>query len=232
MQSSKKTLGKSKRLELKPVIEGELYIGVKKDGGNYTVRAHKQANLTPEQWIKFYDQINRKQKVMFNFLIQLGCRVNEARHIRVEDIEMNAQYITIKKTKVRAKLGERFPQPRIVKVSSIFIVWVKGVIREFRLKPSDYFPILSTSWANRFFRIRLKQIGMKNYYMFTIHSIRKTHETWMLSLGVDMWILAKRLGHKKEMALDRYIQEDIFTLKQKQLMKDIMGDDIYWKHEV
>ena len=48
--------------------------------------------------------------------------------------------------------------------------------------------------------------------------------TWMLALGVDGFKLAQHLGHTpNELARD-YATNDVFSHKDKQIMRSILGD--------
>jgi integrase len=203
---------------------GNISVIKKKDGSNYSVRQNRMAFFMPDDWNIFYDGLTKKQQITFNFLIQTGARINEVRNVTVDDVNMQNRFITLRVTKVRAKLKESRPKPRIVSVSKQFISWVREVVRENGLKGADTFGILSTPAANIAMKKRLKDMGKKDWNMFSIHNIRKTHETWLLALDIQIGKIAKRLGHKTATALESYIQEDVFTSKDKEKIKRILGE--------
>lgn len=219
-----------KRLDLKPGKLEDTRVGVRKDGTKYTVRNHRKAFFFPETWLEFYDKLTNKQRVTFNYLIQTGARIMEVQHIKVGDVNYDNCFIVLRRTKVRSRLGESIPQPRWVKISPDFTKWLRKVTKEYKLKHGDTFPILSDSHSNRVLKKVLHELKVRDYYMYSVHNIRKTHETWMLALGFDLGVVAKRLGHKKETALEAYLTEDIFTLKQKDQMLLILGE-IYEKRK-
>ena len=210
-----------------PTGKKNLEYGIRNNGLNYNIRTNRDSYLTPEQWILFFDQLNENQKITFMFLIHTGGRIMEVQNLRPENINKGNRIITFEVTKKRSARGERRCKPREVRVSSVFMSWYKKLDQTKIVKENGCFDILSTGAANICLKKTLKEIGIQNYYMFSIHNIRKTHENWMLSVNKDLMVIAKRLGHTPETAMKVYVQERHFSDEQDKLILKILGDDIY-----
>lgn len=195
---------------------------VRKNGLKYTVRNNRSRFFYPDEWIRFYDALKDNQKVTFNFLISLGCRINEARHIQVKDIDFSRNAIIIRITKSRNKDGS--VRPRIIPISSKFAKYLRSEISSKNLKPEDVFGVLSTPAANIAMKKTLKNLGFADYMMFSVHNVRKTLETWLIALDIDSLKVVSHFGHTLSMALGHYTSPDTFTLKDKQTIRLIIGD--------
>ena len=132
---------------------------IRKDGKKLTVRDNTMRFFFPDEWLAFFDELKYRQRITFTFLINTGMRINEARHVKVQDIDFDRQNIVITQTKSRNKDGSR--RIRVIKISGQFTRYLRGLIREFHLKNEDYFPILSTPAANIGMKKALKNAGIK-----------------------------------------------------------------------
>ncbi len=56
----------------------------------------------------------------------------------------------------------------------------------------------------------LERIGIKDFKMFSVHNVRKTHGNWLVAQEVSMAKICKRLGHTAEVFLKNYASADIF----------------------
>ena len=194
----------------------------KKDGEKYTVRNNRHRYFFPDEWMVFYDGLRPRQKVTFHFLINTGARINEVRQIKVQDVDFDRNSIICKWTKGRNKDGSR--KIRVLSVSTQFIKWIKWVIKEYHLKPEDGFPILSTPAANICMKKRLRKSGINDWTMFSIHNVRKTLETWLISLDIDSLKIIKHFGHTMDIAAKFYVSSDTFNYEDKQIIRKIIGD--------
>lgn len=194
----------------------------RKNGMTYTIRSNRSRFFYPEEWIKFYDALKDNQKVTFMFLISLGCRINEARNIKVSDIDFGRNAVIVRVTKSRNKDGS--VRPRIIPISSKFAKYLKKEIADNNLKPEDTFGLLSTPAANIGMKKALQKAGFKDYMMFSVHNVRKTLETWLIALDIDSLKVVSHFGHTLTMALGYYTSPDTFTLKDKQTIRLIIGD--------
>lgn len=194
----------------------------RKDGKKYTIRDNRHRYFFPDEWVAFHDSLKAKQKITFHFLINTGARINEVRNIKVMDIDKDRQSILLRFTKSRNKDGSR--KIRIIKVSPQFIKYINGLINQYDLKPNDYFPILSTPAANIAMKKTLREIGISDYYMFSVHNVRKTLETWLLALDIDSLKVAKHFGHSIIIAGKFYVEGDVFNYEDKRIMREVIGD--------
>ena len=218
---SLKDKNKSPPLELEKVNE-DLSVGKRKNGNKYSVRANRDRFFFPGEWMRFYDSLRKSQILTFDFLINTGARINEARHVKVSDIDFINKRVILRVTKVKAKKGEKHPRPRTISFSTQFGKRLKKHIAE--KSNDDYIGILSTPAANIAMKNHLTKIKIKDPYMFSIHNIRKTHGNWLKALGIDGSEICTRLGHDYNTFLKSYGSPDIFSFEEKNQMRMILGD--------
>jgi len=190
----------------------------------YTVRSNRDRFYYPNEWMKFFDNLKANQKMTFDFLINTGARINEARNVKVADIDFERNNIILRVTKVKAVKGEKNPRPRTIGVSSQFIKRLRAHIKDNNLSNNDTLGILSTPGANIAMKVCLQRIGIKDWQMFSIHNIRKTHGNWLKALGIEGAEICLRLGHDFNTFLKAYGSPDIFNFKDLQDMRLILGD--------
>ena len=140
----------------------------------------------------------------------------------MQDIDFDRQNIVITQTKSRNKDGSR--RIRVIKISTQFTRYLKRIINQFKLKPEDYIPILSTPAANIAMKKALEKAGIKDYVMFSVHNVRKSIETWLIALDIDSMKLAQHFGHSIVIAARHYVSPDIFGNDEKLMMRTIIGD--------
>jgi len=170
--------------------------------------------------MSFFDNLKAKQKITFNFLINTGARINEVKGIRVGDVDFERNSIILRNTKSRNRDGTK--KIRVISVSSQFIKFLRSIIKDYGLKPENVFPILSTPASNIGMQKALKDIKDKDN--FSVHSVRKTTEVWLLSLGIDSLKVSKHMGHTIQVAQKYYVSPDTFNWEDKKQMRDIIGD--------
>lgn len=195
-----------------------------KNGREYTVRLNRDRFFFPDEWTQFFDKAKDSQKFTFNFLINTGARINEARNVKVSDIDLDRKRIVLRVTKVKAKKKEKAPRPRIIPISTQFAKYLKKHMKTNSLKPEDYLGILSTPAANIALKKALQRAGIDDYMMFSIHNIRKTLETWLMALGVDGLTITSHIGHSMQTAASHYVSPDVFSWEEKKVMREIIGD--------
>lgn len=181
------------------------------------IKQDKYRFYYPPEFEKMLDNLNRNGKFTALFMINTGCRIMEARGFISNPVFDNERKnITLLITKVRARLKEKAPRSRTIPVSKSFFNQLKEDIKTHR--------ILSTNAFNVALREASNKAGIKNPEQFSSHNIRKTFATWLLSLGVDGFKLAKHLGHTpNELARD-YATNDVFNHSDKQIMRSILKD--------
>lgn len=195
----------------------------RKNGRVYSVRANRMRFFYPNEWMKFYDALNDKQKFTFDVLMNTGARINEAIHIKKGDIDFERKTIILRVTKVKAKKGEKNPQPRTISISSQFVRKLRKETES--LGNDDYIGILSAPAAHIAMKKTLQKVGITDWYMFSLHNIRKTHGNYLKALqATSESEICKRLSHDYNTFLKAYVSADIFNFKDKQDMRLILGD--------
>lgn len=181
------------------------------------IKEDKYRFFYPPEFEKMLDFLNKNGKFTAWFMINTGARINEVRGFMKDPIFDNERKnITLIHTKVRARLKEKSPRARTIPVSKSFFNELK---RDFSTRR-----ILSTNAFNIQLRAACREAGMQNPHQISSHNIRKTFGTWMLSLGVDGFKVAKHLGHTpNELARD-YATNDVFNSKDKEIMREILKD--------
>jgi len=195
---------------------------IRKDGKKYTLREDKLRFFFPDEWMVFFDNLKgNKQKLTFNFLINTGARISEVANIKVQDIDFDRQSIILRFTKSRNKDGTR--KIRVISISEQFSKYLKKIMNQLNLKPENNFPILSIPAANIALTNSLIKSGITDYKNFSVHSVRKTTEVWLLSLDIDSLKVSKHIGHTIAVAEKYYVSPDTFSWEDKQMMREIIG---------
>jgi integrase len=197
---------------------------MRKNGNPYTNRSNRDRFFYPNEWMKFFDALKKSQKLSFDMGINTGSRINELNHIKVGDIDFERNNIILRVTKIKAKKGEKNPRPRTISISTQFSRRLKKYVNDNNLKNEDYLGLLSNPAAHICLKKTLKEVGIDDWYMFSIHNIRKTHGNWLKALGIDGAEICTRLGHDYNTFLKSYSSPDIFTFKDKQDMRLVLGD--------
>lgn len=190
------------------------------DGRNYAIRENKMRFFFPDEFAAFFNELKRKQKLTFKFLINTGARINEVRGITKADVDFDRNSIIIKNTKSRNKDGTK--KIRVISLSTQFSKYLRALSKN--MNPEEHFHILSTPAANAAMQKALEKTGIKDRENFSVHSVRKTTECWLLSLDIDSLKVAKHIGHTIAIAQKYYVSPDTFNYEDKQIMRDIIGD--------
>lgn len=213
------------KISLSTTDKQDLKEGVRKNGRKYSVRNNRDRFFYPKEWFKFYDALNEgRQKNTFKFLINTGARINEARHVKVSDIDFDNKRMILRVTKVKAKKGETNSRPRIIPLSTEFTKWLRLYVIKNKLSADDYLDLLSTPAANICMKKTTEGTGIKDYYMLSIHNIRKTFENWLMALDIDGLKITAHLGHSVAVASGNYISPDVFSFEERKEIRMIIGD--------
>lgn len=201
---------------------------IKRGDTEYTVRANRDRFFFPDEWMAFYDRLSKKQQITFNFLINTGARIMEVQHIKVADCDLDRCNIVLRVTKRvvnrpgKNQTGQR--RIRVISISTKFAKYIRKIVSDYSLKPEDTFPILSTPAANIAMKKALKEAGILDWDMFSLHNCRKTLETWLIALGIDSFKIVKHFGHNVAIAIKHYVAPDIFQWEDRKEMREIIGD--------
>jgi len=239
---------KKPTLTLTPVpgMEG-LKVGTKSDGTRYSVRDDRQRYFFPQEWIKFLEQIPDNKKTLFNTLLNTGGRIDEIMNVRVDDFNFENKSLTLRVTKKKAKLKEKIGKKRQFEVSSKFLKEIKNYIKENNLGEKDYLFLNTSEYepldekqkkyyakkkivaVSQMLKRSLQRAGIKDWYNFSLHNIRKTHGMYLKSVklyarGLDMEEICLRLGHDVGTYLRHYGSPSIFTDKEIKMVINLLGD--------
>jgi integrase len=214
---------KKKRLTLRPYLEG-VKIGNKSDGKVYMVRDDRSRYFFPEEWIRFFDATKSEKQGIFDVLINTGARIEEALNIKPEDFDWERNNLTLKVTKIKAAKKETIGRRRTFVISSQFAKRMKAYINRHKIKEGNVLFPISKQGVSQMLKRTLKRIGIKDWYMFSLHNIRKTHGNWLNALEVSPQEICMRLGHDMNTYLKHYGSANIFDRKDKVIMIKILGD--------
>ena len=212
-----------KRLSLTPLYEG-VRIGIKKDGKKYSVRDDRSRYFFPEEWIKFFEAIKEEKQPIFDTAINTGGRIDELLHIKPKDFDWEKNTLTLRVTKRKAAKGDRVGKPRTFVISSQYARRMRKYINEKKLGDEELLFPVTTQAVYQMMKRTLKSIGVKDWYNFSLHNIRKTHGNYLKAMGIDSGEICYRLGHDLNTFIRHYGSANIFDRKDKTLMIRILGD--------
>lgn len=209
-------------LELYPTEVDGLLKCTKANGSTYTVRKNRNRIFTPDEWFKFINQKKLKddKKEIFIFLINTGARINESINVRKRNINFDVGTVTLEVVKKRNKYSDG--RIRTIPISSEYLIHLKKYTS--KLEDNDFIFKTCKVAISYLFRRYLKKSGIEDWYMFSLHNIRKTLETWLASLNVNELVILKHFGHDKFTCLTHYVQIDTFNIEDKSKMRTIIGD--------
>ena len=220
---------KSTKLDLQATSNEGLLQGTKSDGMKYSVREHRQEFLMPDVYLLFLNALTSpRAKLTSDTLIQLGCRINEGRHIEERDLDYERNTIKLRITKTKAKKGETKGKPRTIPINSKFMKQLKKHFST--LPPGSMIGLLSTPAMNIAVKKALYKIKYPMPWMISVHNLRKTHGNWLKIMGdlrimnVSATEICLRLGHDYGTFLRDYGSSSVMDNKDVLLVKQIMGD--------
>jgi len=197
---------------------------VRSNGKVFSIKDNVNRFFFPKEYLQFEEKLSKKAKFSVRFLLNTGARINEARNVKVEDVDLVNKRMTLRVTKTKAKKGEKHGRIRIIPLSSQFVKILKEKIKEDNLTFDSYFGIMENSNLNVAYKVAGVRAGIKDYYNISSHTFRKTLEVWLMALGVDALPLTAHLGHSIGTAAQYYVSPDIFSSDDKFAIKRIIGD--------
>jgi integrase len=226
-----KNVKKSLTLTAVPHREG-LFEGIKSDGKKYSVRKDRHAYFFPTIWTKLIEVMNQNQKDFFDGLLISGARIDEWLHCRPKDFSWDRNTLRLYVTKVKAKKGQSKilgGQSREFNMSSQYVKRIKAYIKRNKITDEDFLFKMSKQNAWQLLRRKLQKIGVKDYWQYSLHNIRKTTGMWLKTIqgrGKDLNSdeICMRLGHDHNTFLKHYGSPSIFTDSDRDKMLDILGD--------
>lgn len=196
----------------------------RKNNRIYTLKEDKNRFFFPREYMRFFDKLKPKQRHTVRCLINTGARINEMRHVMVQDIDFVNKRMVLRVTKVKARKKESRPRIRTIPLSKQFTKYLSNFSKN--LKPDSDLSIMSTPGINQAIKKAARLSNIPNPRDFSAHSIRKTLETWLMALGVDGLPLTAHFGHDIRTAAQHYVSPDVFTFEEKKKMRLVI-DDLY-----
>ncbi|PTL18463.1 integrase [Staphylococcus gallinarum] len=153
----------------------------------------KFLNLTTYKNLKAFSKSKNELSYLAIFiLIATGARFGEVQKLKYEDLNKKDSTIHLKGTKTKSS-------DRIVTITDKDMQHIQNVLNE-RPLPIDRTAYIFNTGANLIsnkavtntFRKFLLDAGVGNY---TLHALRHTHASMLLSKGLTIQYISKRLGH-------------------------------------
>jgi integrase len=178
--------------------------------------------LTPDEYYQFFSVIdNPDHTFFFKFLFGTGMRIEEARQIRIRNINLDRREMTV----IRSKTGKYGNKgQRKVKFSSMLKMEIHQRIKFLKLGPDDTLGIPTRQRLNLLIKYYGMKAGLGNVQDLKTHTCRKTHENYLVAIGVDSMIVSIHMGHSLDVAYYYYMQKAMFSDEEKTRIRGIMGD--------
>ncbi len=208
------------KLKLKQSEREEILVGVMRDGRKYSVRKSRNRIFTPKEWSNFFKSLKEKNKPIFDCLINTGGRINEVTNIEKKDIDFENKVITLRRVKKRNPYADG--KKRKLRISTQY----RDRLRKYCInigEEESIFKMCNAS-VNSLMKRKLKKIGIKDWYNFSPHNIRKTFECWLNFLGSNYLLILLHMGHNESTALNHYLSTDIYDENYKFKARIILGD--------
>jgi integrase len=238
-----------KILKLEHTDKEGLLMGKKDNNSKYSVRTDRRRYFFPDEWNLFIKQFtNKEHKFFFLTCLNTGGRIMEVLNLRYRDIDEDRGTVNFSIVKQR-KAKKNFyatGKNRGFFLGSEFLKEYKSFIRNRTINKEDYifldnkklpanyneldnkdrmkyYKSKVVSYSNILKR-KLKLAGIKDYYNFSPHNIRKTYGMWMRTYNIDMGELCYRMGHDMDTFIAHYGSSLIFTEEERRKIRNIMGD--------
>lgn len=226
-----------------------LLIGKRGDGSKYTVRTDRRRYFFPDEWSEFIKQFkNKTHKFFFITALHTGGRMMEILNLRYKDIDEdrpNVHFSVVKQRKAK-KNHYATGKTREFFVASNFVKEYKSFVRGRVVNPEHYifldnsklapnYEDLDNSQRKEYYKVKavaygalmkraMKKTGIKDWYNFSPHNIRKTYGMWMRTFNFEMGELCYRLGHDIDTYIAHYGSSLIFTDNERRKISKIMGE--------
>lgn len=159
----------------------------------------KQVRVWSESEFKEFINHCDKYKELYIFLYLTGCRIGEALALTWSDIDLEKKIVRISKT-IGMKGEHTTPKTK----SSNRTVWLPNYLVEMLSSMDKKDKVFNTSYstAQRHF---YKTIEKTTLPRITLHDLRHSHASLLISKGQNILVVAQRLGHTDiSMTLNTY----------------------------
>lgn len=204
------------------------HIGRNVEVKSYTRKANLKRVFTPQEYLKVLDTIkNEDHKFLLELLIHTGIKIEEARNLKVKDVDFNKLTVTI--------LGKKTPtgrqsKGRVLEVSKYIIDKIKVYSHDNNLTKDSTFDIPTTQFVDRILKEYTSEAGIPDSANFSAHTCRRTLETWCAAIGVNPAKLVNYMGHSVDW-VSVYSEISKLEEEDKVLIKDIL-DDLLLPNEI
>ncbi len=236
-------------LSLNQKREEHVYTITKSNGQKYSVRRDRRRYFFPEEWNRFIKEVtNKKHRFFFITCLHTGGRIMEVLNLRHKDLDMERGTIKFNVVKQR-KAKKNFyavGKSRGFFVASEFIREYKSYIRNKKINQDHYIFLDNSKRPKNYDKLdnqdkkkyyiskvvayssmlkrKLKKVGIKDWYNFSPHNIRKTYGMWSRTFNKEMAELCYRMGHDIDTYMAHYGSSLIFTEEERRKIQKIMGD--------
>ncbi len=152
-----------------------------------------------DEWRLFLKAAERSPFLpVFKLLLATGARLGEVMALHWSDVDLDAGIVSITKSRGSAGIGlTKTGKARRVSIDTATVEMLRGLHRTGEL----VFPLQPGAATNAFVRL-VKESGLRH---MRLHDLRHLHATTLLSNGVPVTVVSKRLGHAStRMTLDTY----------------------------
>lgn len=152
--------------------------------------------------------IHEHFRPLLDFLVGTGARFGEAAGLLARHVHLDVErpYIEIRlvlkwarkrwklgRPKTRSSVRRISLSPKLVAVLRPLVADKTGDDHVFTMVEGG--PMHHGNFTNRYFRPAVKAAGGKVPSRLRIHDLRHTHAAWLLSDGVPVFVVQRRLGH-------------------------------------
>jgi integrase len=241
---------KKERLSLVPMLGKEgMMTGRRKDGKDYSVRADRHRYFFPNEWEIFINSFSDDEhQLYFSTLIYTGARAMEALHLKPKNFDWARETVTFNVTKGRAAKRNFYSMSKVRTffVSKKYLRAVKSFINSNSIADDDYLfmnkkrlPLEYDSMKNtdkrkyylkyevayhQMLKRHLRKVGIKDWWNFSLHNIRKTYCNWMRIFDLRSDELCYRTGHDMKTFMEHYGSAMIFNSQEKIAIMNFFGE--------
>ena len=156
----------------------------------------RQGDPEPPQWLSrkeiavLLDAATGDYRRLIEFLLNTGCRRNEALGMRWEDVDIGRRQIV-----VRGKMGKRRTIPINDELMRVFSDWPgkhTGLL----------FPKFGPNQISMAFRRIRKEAGLPDG--ICVHSLRATFACHLIEQGIDIYTVSRLLGHSSVTVTEKH----------------------------
>ncbi len=160
---------------------------------------------TPEEYKKVSDCLEEPYLTYFDFLFLSGCRKSEAAALQVEDIDFDKRTVNIKRSLTRKTEDASYKlttpknrgSVRSITMPDRIMLRIKETLQGRNegfvfVRGGDNLSPLADTSVQRAFSTAIKQAKQKP---IRIHDLRHSHASLLISQGVSIVAVSKRLGH-------------------------------------